>query len=395
MDGFFLRPIDLAALNLLIVSSLVGWRLWAMRLLRETGRWLLTFFGATLTLSLLWILAATRLDIWHFIALHSWGLIWTAGSVCLIQYAYRLGEIDPQFKEARAALVVSLAGLALAALWAGYQIYQLTLGGRPTMNTRPVDSLAFVGFGWVLVVMLRQVYRNWSQARSLSVVSHLVVPLLGSFLLVAAGVISIVSLLSGRLVVVDFGRVFLVGVGLNFIGFNYLIYWDSIGPRFTRLVGVALLLIQTVFTYLGLIYTMQVSDQQLAALPVRSPDSVFTPFTVAELAARQELHHWTVPIFAFQLVMSFLTVGLLIFSGWRMRTTDRFLENLSVSMRQREIIALLAQGYNNPEIARELVVSENTVKYHLKGIYKILGISSRDALAQWYRDRVDDEHTTQ
>jgi tryptophan-rich sensory protein len=120
MDGFFLRPIDLAALNLLIVSGLVSWRLWAMRLRRDAGRWLLIFFGAVLALTVLWMLAATRLDAWRYIALHSWGLIWTAAAVCLVQYAYRLGDIDSQQKEARTVLVISLASLALAGLWAGF-----------------------------------------------------------------------------------------------------------------------------------------------------------------------------------------------------------------------------------------------------------------------------------
>jgi DNA-binding CsgD family transcriptional regulator len=245
------------------------------------------------------------------------------------------------------------------------------------------------------VVVSRQAYRDWRRSRSISVIIHLVVPLVGTLLLVAAGVVSIVGLLSGQLVVVDFGRVFLVGVGLNFIGFNYLIYWDSIGPRITRLVGAALLLIQTIFTFLGLIYIVQFIGDQLAPLPIVVPGAPYVPLGPAEVQIRLQLHAWTAPIFIFQLVMSLLSIGLFIYSGWRMRTLDRFLENMAISPRQREIITFLADGLNNQEIAGELQISENTVKYHLRGVYEQLDISDRDTLAQWYRDRLADEQTTQ
>jgi hypothetical protein len=111
----------LGALNLLIVSDLVSWRLWAMRLRRDAGRWLLAFFGAVLALALLWMLAGTRLDDWRYVALHAWGLIWKTAAVCLIQYSYRLGEVDPEHSEAHMALVIGLAGL-------GFIIFVLLAG---------------------------------------------------------------------------------------------------------------------------------------------------------------------------------------------------------------------------------------------------------------------------
>jgi DNA-binding NarL/FixJ family response regulator len=38
---------------------------------------------------------------------------------------------------------------------------------------------------------------------------------------------------------------------------------------------------------------------------------------------------------------------------------------------------MLAQGKSNGEIARELVVSQNTVKTHLSHVYGKLGVASR------------------
>lgn len=45
--------------------------------------------------------------------------------------------------------------------------------------------------------------------------------------------------------------------------------------------------------------------------------------------------------------------------------------------RQLEIIELIKAGKSNKEIAAELFISENTVKYHLKIIYNLLGIDNR------------------
>jgi LuxR family maltose regulon positive regulatory protein len=45
--------------------------------------------------------------------------------------------------------------------------------------------------------------------------------------------------------------------------------------------------------------------------------------------------------------------------------------------RELEILRLICQGYSNPEIASELVVTLNTIKKHTSNIYSKLGVSSR------------------
>jgi two-component system, NarL family, response regulator LiaR len=45
--------------------------------------------------------------------------------------------------------------------------------------------------------------------------------------------------------------------------------------------------------------------------------------------------------------------------------------------REREVLALLADGLTNLEIGRRLTVSVSTVKYHLRGIYSKLGAANR------------------
>ncbi|TWR33234.1 helix-turn-helix transcriptional regulator, partial [Xanthomonas vasicola] len=53
------------------------------------------------------------------------------------------------------------------------------------------------------------------------------------------------------------------------------------------------------------------------------------------------------------------------------------------SERELEVLAQLARGYSNKQIARCLHLSENTIKFHLKNLYRKLDARSREnALAQ-------------
>jgi len=50
-----------------------------------------------------------------------------------------------------------------------------------------------------------------------------------------------------------------------------------------------------------------------------------------------------------------------------------------LTARELEVLHLLAQDLNNPQIAERLVVSRRTVEAHLRSIYDKLGVRSRDA----------------
>lgn len=53
--------------------------------------------------------------------------------------------------------------------------------------------------------------------------------------------------------------------------------------------------------------------------------------------------------------------------------------------RQLEILELVVEGLSNGEIAQRLWVTESTVKQHLRGAYKILGVKSRIEAARAFR----------
>jgi DNA-binding NarL/FixJ family response regulator len=56
-------------------------------------------------------------------------------------------------------------------------------------------------------------------------------------------------------------------------------------------------------------------------------------------------------------------------------------DEVPLTNRQRELLALVAQGRGNDEIARRLYLSVRTVERHLSNIYAKLGLTGRAARA--------------
>jgi len=57
-----------------------------------------------------------------------------------------------------------------------------------------------------------------------------------------------------------------------------------------------------------------------------------------------------------------------------------------LTRRERELVALVAAGASNKEIAERLSIAERTVKAHLTSIFRKLGVSSRLHLAVYALD---------
>ena len=56
-----------------------------------------------------------------------------------------------------------------------------------------------------------------------------------------------------------------------------------------------------------------------------------------------------------------------------------------LTARQREILAYVAEGLSNAQIAQRLFLSESTIKQHLRAAYKSLGVNNRTEAAKLFR----------
>ena len=58
-----------------------------------------------------------------------------------------------------------------------------------------------------------------------------------------------------------------------------------------------------------------------------------------------------------------------------------------LSAREMEVLELVARGLPNKLIARELQISEKTVKAHLTQVFQRIGVTDRTQAALWAKDR--------
>ena len=65
---------------------------------------------------------------------------------------------------------------------------------------------------------------------------------------------------------------------------------------------------------------------------------------------------------------------------------ERFFREHEISQREAEIVGKLVEGRNNREIAEELFISQNTVKTHVRNIYRKLQVTNRVQLIHAIRE---------
>lgn len=58
----------------------------------------------------------------------------------------------------------------------------------------------------------------------------------------------------------------------------------------------------------------------------------------------------------------------------------------ALSPREMEVLDLTAKGKSNADIARELFLSEHTVKTHLYNLFRKLGVANRTQAVHWYQE---------
>lgn len=67
----------------------------------------------------------------------------------------------------------------------------------------------------------------------------------------------------------------------------------------------------------------------------------------------------------------------------RRKRSSAAAEDCPLTSRELEILQLAAQGYTNGRIARELWVTEQTVKFHLSNTYRKLGVANRTEASRY------------
>jgi DNA-binding CsgD family transcriptional regulator len=66
-------------------------------------------------------------------------------------------------------------------------------------------------------------------------------------------------------------------------------------------------------------------------------------------------------------------------------------DELGLTTRERQVLAWVARGKTNPEIAEILCIAPTTVRRHLENIYAKLGVRTRTAAATRLLGLLDDE----
>jgi PAS domain S-box-containing protein len=69
--------------------------------------------------------------------------------------------------------------------------------------------------------------------------------------------------------------------------------------------------------------------------------------------------------------------------GWARTLSTLGDPAISLTQREREVVALLARGLTNRQIAAALVISVSTVRVHVDHIFAKLGLHSRSQVAVW------------
>jgi DNA-binding NarL/FixJ family response regulator len=64
-------------------------------------------------------------------------------------------------------------------------------------------------------------------------------------------------------------------------------------------------------------------------------------------------------------------------AGWQLLLPDQLGNGARLSPRHRQILALIAAGRSNEEIALDLELSPNTIKFHIRALYSRLGVRNR------------------
>jgi two-component system, NarL family, response regulator LiaR len=91
----------------------------------------------------------------------------------------------------------------------------------------------------------------------------------------------------------------------------------------------------------------------------------------------QTLHQVTQSVMAQNALTESMTEGVLNTEKAVILIDEKALENLGISKREYEVLALIGTGMSNQEIADTLFISQNTVKTHTSRLFEKLDVKNR------------------
>ncbi|MDF1695123.1 MAG: response regulator transcription factor [Saprospiraceae bacterium] len=88
--------------------------------------------------------------------------------------------------------------------------------------------------------------------------------------------------------------------------------------------------------------------------------------------------------FSQEQLLSSITLGLNATSKHSSFSQKLTIKGISLSDRETEILRLLVMGQTREQVTQNVFLSINTVKYHIKNIYKKIGVSTQVELITWW-----------
>jgi len=104
---------------------------------------------------------------------------------------------------------------------------------------------------------------------------------------------------------------------------------------------------------------------------------------LSKRATPEELRQAVIDVHGGGSVISPMLAGHLLRQYTRIVQEDAAPTRSLLTMREEEILRLLAQGHTDSEIADRLYLSRRTVQYHLASVRRKTGLSRRSQLARW------------
>lgn len=255
MSGFFFRPVDLSALALFTVAALKILHLRGLRPRTSALRWLMAGMTGIALFALSSIVMESRLDGWAYIFTHI-RIVFTASIVvALTQYIYHTGPEELRKRESQYALLAGLGAQTYITLHSVYYMLQFSPQGTTALDLVPSRLLIGAMLLWTLFLATRQLHLSRPPS------NFQIALLIGLSLILVANLVSVVDFDLTYSNIEQILPTFLVSVAIILLSFFYYADRDLHSTQINRLVSAAMLLLQSVFTILAVVLTMQLGPE--------------------------------------------------------------------------------------------------------------------------------------